>query len=1092
LTGDKRLYKQRAAGLFSAAVGAGTNTYGAVMTALNNVASLDPDQRNVMLLIGQATDCFNAYNIARMAAEHNTAIWVLDLAGRNTNELKPLAELSGGVYVRVESYYSLMERIKEFVGIWKNVYCLTYKPEKEYPAGMVPRREIHVDGVGEVKLIVSKGFRGPQVAVSFGNRSQPPAPSPPPVGGAGRVADLFPSLQKAGPDPDAFAWFVTRAIGLSTSLDEFFAFLEKLEPVADEKRRKAIGHLITFNVEVFARMNPSESEWRRLRARVGHVEDWKLMTGFFLPKSRDAAEFLEALDARSIPETPGYSAETIRAAVAALAFDGFQRFRELKPAAAEIEAYAALLEKRRRIPVLLALGARSFDRLALEMRSGLADASDVGQRLSFLEEILRSTTEAGQFWAVLKTYAAERPDDEFVAGRAVIHCLKTLAAFPHPETMIPEALKLARNTAEKLSVLRELNGSLDQINQLKDEAEDSAALVSIYVAAIAGARSADELVSALRGPDHPKFTEARGVGDHTIEAQLRQFGRIATKPEQYVTLSELTDSPDMKRKILSARLTLLRAPPAGANGTSAADRAKTEYAGRAAAAAAPSEPVTKLSTATVEIRLGASSDAGAPLAGLRKEDLLVEDEGRFYPAVKLERLSGPAHYTFVMDASESLQNQIREVRDAVMALAERLGPLDTFSVIWFDESCSLRIANTSDRAALREELARYQGKRRSLTSVEAGVKCAIQHAASIGQPRDQVVFLFSDGLSSRVEQDRTSLAALVEQSGVIVHCIQFGGHELAYASEVGFHRMKVLAEASGGRALAAERGIGISEIMRRLQPLVIDRYRLSYSPDPARWPGFHHVKVIDQSHPEYTFSFVPGYYSSPCAGNESTGCQAGSPNGDSGVQIFPPPGMRMAPITEPIYDDFDFSNPGGTFRRLIARVGPGGLFNFHPQSDPLKPGGQLSLVHLIQSRGIPNIRKDPEYTDYSRPFCLLEQDDSQPVQKQASPWDAPFLKDEPFVVELSSPEQDSRTWPDITLRTRFVRMSLVQRRDSTPLGRLVLTCHLPLEYVVRPGTPTATRWIRPSDDPLTKTSFTWRVISGILVKLFQFDVERFP
>jgi hypothetical protein len=125
---------------------------------------------------------------------------------------------------------------------------------------------------------------------------------------------------------------------------------------------------------------------------------------------------------------------------------------------------------------------------------------------------------------------------------------------------------------------------------------------------------------------------------------------------------------------------------------------------------------------------------------LRTEDLQIEDARRFYPALEVAPLSAPVHYTFLIDMSESLEEEIREVRDAALALAKRLGARDTFSLISFDETCSLRIANTSDRTRLQEEFDRlltlYKGPRHSLTSVEAGIKCAISHARWIGQLPD--------------------------------------------------------------------------------------------------------------------------------------------------------------------------------------------------------------------------------------------------------------------------------------------------------------------------------------------------------------------
>ena len=55
----------------------------------------------------------------------------------------------------------------------------------------------------------------------------------------------------------------------------------------------------------------------------------------------------------------------------------------------------------------------------------------------------------------------------------------------------------------------------------------------------------------------------------------------------------------------------------------------------------------------------------------------------------------------------------------------------------------------------------------------------------------------------------------------------------------------------------------------------------------------------------------------------------------------------MAPLREPITDEFDFSNPGRDFGGLFARVGPGGLFDFHPELVASEPGRQTSMTHPV-------------------------------------------------------------------------------------------------------------------------------------------------
>jgi len=567
LTGNTELYKRRANDLFQADVGSGPvtfiNTYEAVSLALNEVASRQPNERNVILLITEGHDCFNPYAIAKLAAEHSASIWVMDLTGNNQMELKPLAEMSGGVYFRVNSYDDLMKRIEEFVGIWKEVYFLSYQSAVHSDGELPTRREIRVVDAGDVTLTVSKGFRGPQVVASMYNpeASSDPSEISKSFSEARSVEDLGRLIHQITSDSD-FVGFTARAIGMSKSVDEFFMFLNHADHVATPKRQKTIGHLIAANLDTFANKNPSADDWLKLRARVGHAEDWKRITQYFIPKLQSAREILLALDVQSIPETPGFTEAANRALVADMAYGHLRHFRDARPSPPQIDAFVGLLDQSRRTPALLTLGSLSFDRLAAEVRSTFDHTKGQGESLVLLENLLLSATDSEQFWSIVRIFETTRPDAGFVAGQAVLRCLKVLGSFPSRETMIPEALKRMRTTSDKLSVLRYLNGSLAQINDLKGGAEDEGGLIRVYSAAISKARSADELIIALGGPFDPKFAAAGGVRDRMIAAELSQFGKLAATPDQYLALSSLTDTVSLKKTILGTGLSKLADPAA--------------------------------------------------------------------------------------------------------------------------------------------------------------------------------------------------------------------------------------------------------------------------------------------------------------------------------------------------------------------------------------------------------------------------------------------------------------------------------------------------------------------------------------------------
>src|SRR5580704_8211570 len=97
------------------------------------------------------------------------------------------------------------------------------------------------------------------------------------------------------------------------------------------------------------------------------------------------------------------------------------------------------------------------------------------------------------------------------------------------------------------------------------------------------------------------------------------------------------------------------------------------FAGAAASAAAQDEPRATFESNPVEIHFGLSVTTGAAVEKLEKEDLRIEDNGHFYSALDVALLSEPGRFIFVVDTSESLEAKVAAIRDAVMALANRLG-----------------------------------------------------------------------------------------------------------------------------------------------------------------------------------------------------------------------------------------------------------------------------------------------------------------------------------------------------------------------------------------------------------------------------------
>jgi hypothetical protein len=569
LTGDTDRYRARAASLLNADVGARDgyiNTRAAVAMALTDVAGkAEPasgnnaqfPQRNVILLATQGYDCFNAYELAKMAAEHNTSIWVLDLTGMNRGELRPLAEMSGGFYFRVDGYEDLLAHMQQFIEMWHRVYLLSYHASPPDNEGRQPRREIRVTRAGgsdleKVSLIVSKGFHGPQVVANMVDLEETYVEKRP-FGDAQNMSELLSFLHEIDEDSD-FPGYVLKGILLAQEPAEFFGFLDRIDHMLTPKRRKTIGHLITANLEVFRAMKPKADDWMKLRSKIGNAEDWKQVTEAFLPELNSADLLLRAL---KIDETGGdpQFAEELGALAPGMALGQARRFGSLMRTDSQRDAFLALLpDEYQKIQARRAFG-MPLERAAPDISRIFQDTSDPTRSVLFLQGLLCSASNPAEFGDVLTLYRkAGKPNYQMVASDAVLACLKNLASFSAPQTTIPMALGIVQGCGGRLAAVRELKGTITQINQLKEESGVESCLPSLYLLAVRQARTAEELAAALSIPQRAGGGDPETLRDEVIDALLLEFQRDGRPADQYFVLGNKARAAALKIAVWQAGL----------------------------------------------------------------------------------------------------------------------------------------------------------------------------------------------------------------------------------------------------------------------------------------------------------------------------------------------------------------------------------------------------------------------------------------------------------------------------------------------------------------------------------------------------------
>jgi hypothetical protein len=183
--------------------------------------------------------------------------------------------------------------------------------------------------------------------------------------------------------------------------------------------------------------------------------------------------------------------------------------------------------------------------------------------LRVLEGFLRSTTGRSEFAEIMDLYLRSgQPSANAVASVAIVDSLKTWASLPSPQEMIPVALKNVRDCVSRVDVVRELQGSIDQINQLKEDQPDQGCLIATYLLAARRARSAADLSSALAPPVHRQPIEYEQLRERLIQSLLPEFKTQARSAEQYLALAGEAQAIELKTEVLKAGLAAITDPQA--------------------------------------------------------------------------------------------------------------------------------------------------------------------------------------------------------------------------------------------------------------------------------------------------------------------------------------------------------------------------------------------------------------------------------------------------------------------------------------------------------------------------------------------------
>jgi len=181
-----------------------------------------------------------------------------------------------------------------------------------------------------------------------------------------------------------------------------------------------------------------------------------------------------------------------------------------------------------------------------------------------------------------------------------------------------------------------------------------------------------------------------------------------------------------------------------------------------------SQPAYRIDAQYIKVPVTVLDQNGQALMGLTREDfrLFDEEEPRRIENFVLDEM--PVHVVFLLDSSESLEEEIQEIRYAVLRFAQSFDKEDRMAVISFSDEVTLLQDWTNSYKQLRKALKKLKtGYRTAL--YDALLTTASEKLRTI--PGKRVIILLTDGLDNESDSSYANVMNELMASNIVLYIV---------------------------------------------------------------------------------------------------------------------------------------------------------------------------------------------------------------------------------------------------------------------------------------------------------------------------------
>ena len=247
-------------------------------------------------------------------------------------------------------------------------------------------------------------------------------------------------------------------------------------------------------------------------------------------------------------------------------------------------------------------------------------------------------------------------------------------------------------------------------------------------------------------------------------------------------------------------------------------------------------------TSLVLLPVNVTDSRGAFVAGLKRDDFRVFEDGLLQNPTVFEERDTPVTLGLIVDHSRSMGNKLADVVEAVNSFVHSSNPRDEMFVVDFNDDVSVELmggkAFSSDPKDLRE----------ALTAVSARGRTALYDAVSegllhlqYGHLSKKALIIISDGGDNASHLKYSQVLAQARQSQAVIYAIALVGSD---DEEENPGLLRRLCKDTGGIAYFPHGGESVANASTAIARDLREQYMLGYAPQNMNHPdAFRKVEV---------------------------------------------------------------------------------------------------------------------------------------------------------------------------------------------------------------------------------------------------------